>query len=81
MIKPFIQTDFQDFVCQATKRCGISAKSQTTVSQFTFFQIAIGISSFGLLNSFELKTSFKNTASLIGFGISIHTAQSQGIGA
>jgi hypothetical protein len=50
MIKPLIQTDFQEAVCHATSKCGIFVKSQTIISPFTSFQIAIGISSFGFLN-------------------------------
>jgi len=77
----FIQTDFQLQVCPAISKCGIFVKSQTIISQFTSFQIAIGISSFGLLNSRASITSLSQTACLSGFGTSIQTTHSPGIGA
>jgi hypothetical protein len=77
----FIQTDFQAHVCHATSKCGILAKSQTTISQLTSFHNAIGISIFLELNSFDAITSFNHTGCLLLFGTSIHTTPNPGIGA
>jgi hypothetical protein len=77
----FIHTDFPDAVCPATSKCGILVKSQTIISPFTSFHIAIGNSSFESLNSRLAKISFKETTCLFSFGTSIQTTHSPGIGA
>jgi len=81
IINQFIHTDFQLAVCHATSKCGILTRSQTTIFQLTSFQTAIGNSNFLLLNSLLDNTSFRYTASLFGFGTSIQTTPSPGIGA
>jgi hypothetical protein len=80
-INQFIQTDFQDAVCPATNKCGIFVKSQITISAFTSFQIAIGISNFEELNNGFSKTSLSQTVLLSLFGVSIPTTPRPGIGA
>ncbi len=77
----FVNTDLPEPVVPAISICGIFAISATTT--FPAISFPAGNARFDLwfFNSFDIKSSFKQTESLPSFGISIPTAAFPGIGA